>query len=407
MLLDHNSILSTFSKNVDESSSVDIATAWVTPGRHLEIIRNSVKNNGLKVRIIAGIAGNGTIPVALRSIMDFGELRIDESKERLFHPKFYLFHKKEKSILWVGSSNFTLGGFSRNNELIAEMEGGDEASQWFTKLWNGLPRDSLPIIERYTETFKNPYCNFTRNVKEEIITGDIPENPIVFLNPMPDSWNSYMNSLKKADNWWRAQGCHWNIFDNFRSYVHTISSASEVIHRESWNNLTLDDADILLSIRGEQHGAYGLLGHVGRIGLVKQAFRQETAESLAIREACRASLAKAAASDGEDFYKAVYDAITMITSFKRFGPAVATRFLTLACPGRAVSVNKASAEGLGRLFGLNGTVHTLGSADGYVSLLRKIHQTAWYQSPMPSNSFEQEIWGMRTALLDAFVYQPI
>lgn len=403
-LIDHNSVLSAFAEHVEEASAIDIAVAWVTPGRHLEILRNAARSRGIKVRVVVGLAGNSTAPVALRSIMDFGGLRIADDGERLFHPKFYLFHKASGVTAWIGSANFTGGGFARNAELLAEVEGGEEAHRWFTRLWEALPVDPRAAVAEYEERYEPP-SRPSGSGKADSTEGGEPNHPIDLLVPMPKSWSAYMTALRSADRWWCAQGNHWNVLGPFRSYVHTISSAAEVMHRTNWDDLTLDDVDILLSTRGERNGAYGLLGHVGMIGLVKQAFRRNTEKDLHIRESCRAALAKAAISEGEEFYAAVHDALTTITSFERFGPAVATRLLTLACPARAVSVNNASAEGLGQLFELPGTVRNLGSPDIYVNLLRRIHSTAWYSAPMPSDGFEQEIWSMRTALLDAFVYQ--
>lgn len=336
--------------------------------------------------------------------MDFGKLRIADG-QRLFHPKFYLFHKGSTSTVWVGSANFTSGGFARNAELLAETQGGDDARQWFTQLWKTLPTDPQAAVADYTERYEPPTHSSDSGDDDSAESDDLPSHPIDLLEPMPKSWSAYMTALRTADRWWRAQGCDWSVLGPFRSYVHTISSAAEVIHRTNWNDLTIDDADILLSTRKGRYGAYGLLGNMGQLGRVKQAFRGQTDKDLDIRQSCRTALAKAAASQGEDFYAAAHNALRSITSFEGFGAGVATRLLTLACPARAVSVNAGSAVGLGRLFKLPGTVGVLGAPDTYVELLRCIHNTAWYRAPMPSGGFEQEVWGMRAALLDAFVYQ--
>ncbi len=405
-LIDQDHVLTAFAEHVAEASAIDIAVAWVAPGRHLEILRNAARKNGAKVRIVTGLTGNATVPAALRSIMDFGELRIADG-QRLFHPKFYLFRKASTSTVWVGSANFTSGGFARNAELLAEAQGDNDARRWFTQLWKALPTDPQAAVADYSERYEPPSRSpdsSDAESQESAESDDLPSHPIDLLAPMPKSWSAYMTALRTADRWWRAQGNNWSVLGPFRSYVHTISSAAEVIHRTNWDDLTLDDVDILLSTRRERYGAYALLGNVGGIGLVRQAFRGQTDKDLDIRQSCRTALAKAAASQGEDFYAAVRDALSTITSFERFGPAVATRLLTLACPARAVSVNAGSVVGLGRLFKLPGTVGVLGAPDTYVELLRRIHNTAWYRAPMPSGGFEQEIWGMRAALLDAFVY---
>jgi hypothetical protein len=98
-------------------------------------------------------------------------------------------------------------------------------------------------------------------------------------------------------------------------------------------------------------------------------------------------------------------AVAKIRQLHRFGPAVATRFLALACPDRLVSVNGPSAAGLGVFADKKHDEDNL--ARSYGALLKMIHGREWCHAPEPIDSREREIWRCRAALVDAFVYVPI
>lgn len=104
-----------FTALLDKSDSVDLATAWATPGPHLRAL-NDAASRELKVRAIVGIAGNVTGPDALEELSRITEedLRIVPKGDRLFHAKLYLFRRHRGGIVerraWVGSANFTQAG---------------------------------------------------------------------------------------------------------------------------------------------------------------------------------------------------------------------------------------------------------------------------------------------------------
>ena len=61
-------------------------------------------------------------PEALTLLHDMNErseLRIAD-ENRCFHPKVYICRDKAKSVVWIGSANFTAGGFESNKELLLE-----------------------------------------------------------------------------------------------------------------------------------------------------------------------------------------------------------------------------------------------------------------------------------------------
>ena len=73
---------------LSRAHSVDIATAWATPGEHLRAL-DAAANRGVKVRAIVGVWSNATHPDALMELSRIteGNLRIVREGDRLSHPK--------------------------------------------------------------------------------------------------------------------------------------------------------------------------------------------------------------------------------------------------------------------------------------------------------------------------------
>ena len=90
---------------------------------------------------------------------------------------------------------------------------------------------------------------------------------------------------------------------------------------------------------------------------------------------------------------------------RNFGPAAATRLVTLARPDCLVSVNGRSAAELGNLSNVAYTADDL--ANDYAELLTWVYQQPWFSAPEPDDPLEGQIWNSRAALLDAFVYPPV
>ena len=117
-------------------SKVDIATAWATESRALDTLVSTKRQ--LKVRTLAGFAGNHTTPGALKKLAELGPVRLVDSSAGLFHVKLFLFRGSRRSLAWVGSANFTGPGFGRNEELLYETEDTDELQDWFNRRWKEI-----------------------------------------------------------------------------------------------------------------------------------------------------------------------------------------------------------------------------------------------------------------------------
>ena len=135
----------------------DVATAWASRGKHLELLEVESSRRRLEVRAIVGIAGNATHPDALATLnrITHGDLRIVPNGNRLFHPKLYLFGRTADSTAsqraWIGSANFTRAAFGghpeANEEIMVEIGPGgtvDALSAWFREQCGTTTKPASP-----------------------------------------------------------------------------------------------------------------------------------------------------------------------------------------------------------------------------------------------------------------------
>ena len=92
-----------------------------------------------------------------------------------------------------------------------------------------------------------------------------------------------------------------------------------------------------------------------------------------------------------------------LTAIRHVGYGSATLLLTLARPDRLLSLNAASAKGLGALSGQS--YSTLGRPENYRKLLQWLYKQPWYEGGEPEDEDLAAIWRVRAALVDSFVYE--
>jgi len=396
-------LLATFKERLQHASSVDIAVAWAAPSPALTALQEAAQRK-TKVRVIVGLSGNGSHPEALRLLQEFAEVCVGTTKQGIFHPKFYLFRSRSKNVCWIGSANFTLGGFSTNSELVNEFHDDGSAGGWFDTLWDSLPKNSKTEIANYIDSW-------TRSPKRPAAGDAARERAIIPLNLLSGAqltWAEYVEALKILDRYWVAKSSNWSppfsVLGDEWSWLETIESGNVLVRHNDWTRFSSEEINMLLAYRHGE-GAWGLLGSmkgaargVGRI----------LGNDRGLRTKIRGSLEDViSAVSEEDFLDAAATAVEKISAFRGIGPAIATRLITLARPDRGVSVNKGSATGFSVLASLPATAPILGSPSNYRSLLKWVYSQPWYNASEPENSLERTIWQMRAALLDSFVYQPI
>ena len=405
-LIKGNLLLQRFAELANQAKRIDVAVAWATSCDAIEALAAS----GAKIRIVVGISNNVTNPSTLRRLTDFAELRIaPDEPPRIFHPKYYCFYG-EKTACWIGSANLTDGGFGGNDELVHEFDVNDNEDQnWFEYLWESLEPDPMPAICNYESSYKPMKLKQHSQPKSPGAKRDLPSLADIV------TWTDFVEGLRVYNSYYRNHYEHnFDVLGETHSWLHTIRVGRDVVRRENWANLTLREGRILLgSAKDKYEGEWALLGDMSEsrrpsfvlnnkrmpdVGATRQRIR-EMIEPVVRPAGNIVNVAHAALQEIRKVRHTKDD-------YHRIGPAAATRWLALARPDYLVSVNSASAPGLGEVSGLRKDSN--GLANKYCKFLTWLHDRPWFNEfndQQPADHWERVIWNNRAALVDVFVYE--
>ena len=402
MIISDNEVNDRFKELLKAYTQVDIATAWATGGEHLRILAKATnrEQRPVKVRAIVGTTGNATHPDALEELYKItnGDLRIVRDGNRLFHPKLYLFRRQTNgrvvSQAWVGSANFTRGGFggrkdASNEEIIVQLGPGkttDGLAEWFRKRWDKCSTDPpvRNVIDRYTKDWNPP----NRDI-QEIVSGA----GFSRVNLLDDvqTLEEYRQALKECEAMLQRKEAEWNV----RKYIEAIEERNRLLLSETeWSRL---DRESQIRLKGgvphTDSSWWGLLGRMAR----------SNGQAVWSNEyRIRRILNKVVSAHDTEFPDVAVEALQELTTIKYVAHGTATLLLTLARPDRLLSLNGPSEKAYGKLSRL--PYSTLSEPQNYRKLLVWLYNQPWYTDSKPTDEALAQIWQFRAALLDAFVY---
>ena len=382
MLITEDDILPRFMEHLSWATEIDLATAWATSHDGLRALQRH--RPPPDVRAVVGRWGNLTDPLALRMLATIGRLRGPDAG-RHFHPKVFIFRGGGKSVAWVGSANFTAGGFGMNDEAVFETSDTESVQEWFDDLWKHTDPIDAAAIDAYAQVRRN---DPPPQAPRPPITLDL--DPLQMLEGVTD-WQSYVAALEQCDAWW-SHHHSWSVLGEQGSWRETAEVLHDVVAQPNWDELDQYDRLRLLGLtRGEDWALFGRM----RPPALDTVFGADL-------EAIQDTMLSVVAAADNAFPQFAFESYRALRDIEGVGPGIATRLLTLARPNRFVSVNSASTAGLAASFGL--APSTLGNPSNYARLLTAIYEQDWYRTPAPRNARERAIWRIRAALLDSFVY---
>ena len=390
-LIETKDIISRFSKNVEWATNVDIATAWATENDGLRKLEENSER--LKIRTVVGLWGNVTDPLVLRRLRRLGKLRVVDS-DQCFHPKIFIFRNPEKSVAWVGSANFTSGGFGKNEELLLETRNAKAVETWFNKLWKRCGRLEEGAIDQYARQRK-------RNPPEQLFrprgfTPRLEDGPLALLQGVAD-WNGYVDALERCDQlWWSRLDGDYSVLGESNCWEETIGKLRVVVNGD-WERISDDEKKSMLGLRGTDK-KWALLGRM-RHAAFNAIFLNE-GNLNTVKDA----VSGIADAKDRDFPGVAIDAYEKITSIEQVKHGTATRLLALARPDHLVSYNNESRSGLVEYLELPFSPTAPLTPQRYQDLLERLYEKPWFNAPCPRNLREKSIWSMRAALIDCFVY---
>ena len=396
-----------FRKNVGRSTHVDIAVAWATETSMLDQLESVVDEYDVSLRIIVGTHDNITEPDALDRLNDIGELRIVPDEGPLFHPKVYIFRGDEKSVAWIGSANFTNGGFGRNVEAVFETQKWESALEWFDEQWKECGKLPKNAIKQYrSRRSRNPPPRIPSEMP-----GREPGGRLEYLDQVRN-WREYIKSLDKCQEWYKSHRIDYTVYGETCSWTDTINKIKYLTKKENnWNSLNKDEVKKLLGMYYDD-----VKLNSGLLGVMRAPAEKRFFQEIELRRKLKGAINSVVDAEPVRFPHVAVEAVyKMTTGEEHIGIGVATRLLALARPDMVVSVNSRSSRGLGQIFpGIDKLYIPTRDAQGvftqflsvYSEFLRQLYNEPWFDSKEPSDAFEKKLWSMRAALLDCFVYDP-
>jgi len=407
MFLTTRELKERFEANLAASKQIYVATAWATEGPALDLLCEAAQTQGVKVKAIVGTFGNATHPDALERLREIGKLRLAAGKRAMFHPKVYIFGGGVEPCAWIGSANFTQAGFALNDEVVLETRSVDDALTWFKRRWKECGALKPNAIDDYRRRRRRQ--GVSAHLADLVGRVDASTTTRVACLRGADGWNGYVAALKKCDEHWRDELLGWSVLGTRHSYVHTITKAHAVALSKSWVGLPTKDIEKLLGL-DHPEGTWGLLGSMTQAWAARQVFdRYREPENEVVLRRLRQSVDRVIrAADDEVADKAV-DVLEDLCpkpgeGLAGFGLGVVTRLLALARPDRLISVNGGSRSGLHQLFGP--PPKPLRDPEDYGRLLEELYKLPWYGDVTRRSAREGQLWSMRAALIDSFVYEP-
>ena len=396
VLISSDMLTAEFSRCCNQYKKLDVAVAWCgNPSQTLpyQLI------TGFKGQVIVtvGITFNHTHPDAIEWFINIGaDLRIFKEENDLFHPKIYLFRNKNRYALFIGSSNFTYGGFYSNCECNCLIEGAiaSKAGKDIHNLENLLnswrnSKISFKPTKKWLAAYRRRYkVTAQKQRKQKMKTPPRAEEDIATASWLRHAeWSVYyrkvLSGLDRHDR-------------NGQGYHDVLNSASKHLPIP-WEIDYFEDIEKRRIIGGI--GKYGWLGHVGASGqfrslLVNGTSRQKTRIVDDIN-----SIANLGLPIPWSELKSYLDSlISLGPTMKVWGRLLCIVRPDIYCTVAANTVRQNLSKTL------SVPQNRFNTSEGYIQLIKLIHLSPWFNSAKPKNTAQAAIWNRRAAFLDAVFY---
>lgn len=166
---DKNHLYDYLKESMKSAKSIDIIVSFLMESGVKLIIKDLKEaiERGAKLRILTGNYLGITQPWALRllksELKDKVDLRFYKEKNRSFHPKSYIFHHKEDSEIYIGSSNISYGALTSSiewNYRFFKSKNEEDYNHFLNTFEDLFNNQSIiiddEVIEEYSKTWKRP-----------------------------------------------------------------------------------------------------------------------------------------------------------------------------------------------------------------------------------------------------------
>ncbi len=383
----------------DKFQQISFVTAWA--GKSNAVIDALYRNKNKIVHSSVGLQFYQTAPEFIYRFWDIEEIQYCKNNSTdIFHPKAYLFYKKDglKWVVIIGSSNLTSGGFARNKEcnvlLTSETDDEDIFNSVKTMIENYWQYSDLLTKEEFDEYKENANINkpYLKQLKKPVC----PE-----INGL--DWDGYIKRM--ADN--QEEG----VIDSAQNRIrlNLLDTAQRLFKKyKSLKDFPEEYAEAVVGLKRDYRGIddWCFFGSMTAKGSFRSDFRNKFLFGLSDALDIIPHKGQVKFLQFEQFVKAVRkttkykDPITLCTRLL----AMKRPDVFVCAAGRSSKNGKEST--MSKLCSLLKLDRKTLSIDNYWDLIiLNIQNSDWYQTDVDSiPEGEKKIYSYRAAMLDALYY---
>jgi HKD family nuclease len=390
------------SKAFDELFSscrqLHFAVAWASTGfKQYQALVDA------KQRIGRGVVGTHfyqTAPDFIAKFSRSGHVRFMKSSSGVFHPKVFVFEMKTGE--WaciVGSSNFTRGGFTKNDEVSLLVTNADDPSGDILKkakasidrYW----RQAIPGYEIDLQRYREMQNRFATTLARASGQFGMGKAGLAFedIDILNIGWREFFAKVK-ADR-------HHSLVKRLKVLA---AARTLFLENRSFEAMSDDHRKGIAGFKGDDDMPWGWFGSMTGAGVFKRIVnRHPDRFSQALN-----SIPLIGPVFKEQYLSFIrhYVKAFPVKNGKpiRHGLATATRLLAMKRPDYFVCLDSANRRNILRAF--KGKLKNDDYEGYWDKIVERLVLAKWWSEPCPLGGNARGVWEGRAAMLDAIYYAP-
>lgn len=378
---------------IEKYSHISIATAWASADT--DAFRALGSNEAKIVKAVIGTHFYQTHPDVLDQFAGSKKVKFILQPDGVFHPKVYLFWRRDAWEVVIGSPNLTVGALTKNSELsvlITSEDGTPTLKDEITRVIDGHWDEAKTVLPAEAESYRKLWKLKARDLKKvaDIFGGKLATKPATQSKIMPMEWTEYLAAIRKD----KSHG--------FKDRLELISEIREYFqNHQHFNDMDLDVRKGIAGLPSKSKtiknwawfgSMKGAGTFAGLINTSNEAFSSALDEIPLVGEIRR------------EHYDRFIEQYLKAYEGGRDGLATATRLLAMKRPDVFLCVDAQNKKRLADDVGIV-RADQLDYERYWEEVVERLMQSPWWQSPEPSNALEREAWHARAAMLDAIFYE--
>ena len=315
----------------------------------------------------------------------------------VFHPKLYLFYNNDDDWACVlGSPNFTHSALTKNEEVavLFTQEDDDGDGSMLASLMDQLDgywKNAVQVGDRYVG-YREQYLINRQKINTlgdtEELSDKKPTTNAIDCRIRTINWQDYFKEIQI------------DPYHSFTERLGLLEQAKNFFQEHAhFSNFTLDQRKSIAGTMGITDFDWGWFGSMIGAGVFKNKINNNEPLISAALDAIPATgiISRTHFMDSVSLFREAFPE-------GRDGIAVLSRLLTMKRPDFFFCIDSRNRRNICNEIGISQVMS--GHYERYWdSLLERLMDTPWWQSPQPKESTELKAWQCRMAMLDAIYYE--